>query len=158
MRVEHEICSTICGTPVRPILDHKNPTGLARWGQGRKKSAQEMASVWLRSPPEAPKCSKDPWNGPYVAPLTASSWFEFISGVLDPFRGTWSALKPNWGHFLGRLWPSLTPPANQVWFLWSKMGRTCVPHKVLHILCSTRIYWEHFRPSEVFGRFEPILY
>ena len=64
MRVEHKICSTMCGTPVRPILDHKNPTGLARWGQGRKKSAREMASVWLWSPPEAPKCAKDTWNGP----------------------------------------------------------------------------------------------
>ena len=45
MRVEHEICSTICGTPVRFILDHKNLTDLAGRDQGRKKSAQEMASV-----------------------------------------------------------------------------------------------------------------
>ena len=43
MRVEHEICSTICGTPVRFILDHKNLTDLAGRDQGRKKSAREMA-------------------------------------------------------------------------------------------------------------------
>ena len=42
------------------------------------------------------------------------------------------------------------PPPNPVRFLWSKMGRTGFPHIELHILCSTRIYWSHFRPSEVF--------
>ena len=29
MRVEHKICSTLCGTHVRPIFDHKNQTWLA---------------------------------------------------------------------------------------------------------------------------------
>ena len=31
VRVEHETCSTICGTPVQAILDQKKLTGLA-WG------------------------------------------------------------------------------------------------------------------------------
>ena len=31
VRVEHETCSTICGTPVQAILDQKNLTGLAGW-------------------------------------------------------------------------------------------------------------------------------
>ena len=31
VRVEHKICTTICGTPLRAILDHKNLIELA-WG------------------------------------------------------------------------------------------------------------------------------
>ena len=34
-------------------------------------------------------------------------------------------------------------------FLWSKMGCTHVPYIVIHFLCSTRTYLDHFRPSEV---------
>ena len=29
VRVQHETCSSICGTPVPAILNHKNSTGLA---------------------------------------------------------------------------------------------------------------------------------
>ena len=39
VRVRHETCSTICGTPVQAILDQKNLTGLA----GGVKEGQNMA-------------------------------------------------------------------------------------------------------------------
>ena len=39
VRVQHETCSTICGTPVQAILDQKNLTGLA----GGVKEGQNMA-------------------------------------------------------------------------------------------------------------------
>ena len=39
VRVRHETCSTICGTPVQAILDQKKLTGLA-WGV---KEGQNMA-------------------------------------------------------------------------------------------------------------------
>ena len=39
VRVQHETCSTICGTPVQAILDQKNLTGLA----GGVKKGQNMA-------------------------------------------------------------------------------------------------------------------
>ena len=41
MRVEHRICSTICGTLVQAIWDHENLTELTGGGQGRSKSAPE---------------------------------------------------------------------------------------------------------------------
>ena len=39
VRVQHETCSTICGTPVQAILDQKKLTGLA----GGVKEGQNMA-------------------------------------------------------------------------------------------------------------------
>ena len=46
MRVEHEICSTICGTPVRFILDHKNLTGLAGPLQGGVRERKNLPEKW----------------------------------------------------------------------------------------------------------------
>ena len=63
MRVEHEICSTICGTPVQAIWDHKDLIKLA-WGSGKVKICPRMAWIWLWSRPEAPKLVNEPWNGP----------------------------------------------------------------------------------------------
>ena len=40
------------------------------------------------------------------------------------------------------------PPANVVKILWIEMACTGVPHIVLHISCSTRTFWGHFRPSK----------
>ena len=131
MRLEHEICSTICGHVEDLYWTMKIWLGW-QGGSGNEKSA------------------KDPKNGPYLSGPPNCLWLIWVlSGVLDPFGGPSRALKPNWGHFLGRFWPSLSPPANQVRFLWSKMGRTHVPHKVLHISSWTRTYWGHLRPSEV---------
>ena len=39
VRAQHETCSTICGTPVKAILDQQNLTGLA----GGVKEGQNMA-------------------------------------------------------------------------------------------------------------------
>ena len=44
VRVQHETCSTICGTPVPAILDHKNSTGSA----GGAKNSQKW--VFLKVP------------------------------------------------------------------------------------------------------------
>ena len=44
-QVQHETCSTKCGTPVQAILDQKNLTGLAGGGQRRSKYGPEWASL-----------------------------------------------------------------------------------------------------------------
>ena len=41
VRVQHETCSTICGTPVPAILNHKNSHGLA----GGARKGQNMAHL-----------------------------------------------------------------------------------------------------------------
>ena len=60
---------------------------VGRGGAGKVKIGQNIAQnwprFWLWSPLEAPKCVKDPWNGPQMIPPTAPDWFESISGVLD---------------------------------------------------------------------------
>ena len=62
VRVQHETCSTICGTPVQAILDQKNLTGLAG---GSKKvkiwPKKGLAFIYFRprSLLEAPKCVKE---------------------------------------------------------------------------------------------------
>ena len=50
MRVEHEICNTMCGTPVKAIWDHRNLTELAgevREGQNMAKNGLNLALVAL---------------------------------------------------------------------------------------------------------------
>ena len=41
------------------------------------------------------------------------------------------------------------PPSRPVNFLRSKMASAGVPHIVRQLLCSTRTYWGHVRPSKV---------
>ena len=53
MRVEHEICSTMCRTPVRPILDHKNLTGLAE-GSGKEKICPRNGLSFASEPSRGP--------------------------------------------------------------------------------------------------------
>ena len=45
VRVRHETCSTICGTPVKAILDQKNLTGLAG-GSGKVQILPNMGLVF----------------------------------------------------------------------------------------------------------------
>ena len=45
VRVQHETCSTISGTPVQAILDQKNLTGLAGGVKKRSKYGPEWASL-----------------------------------------------------------------------------------------------------------------
>ena len=60
VRVPHETCSTICGTPVQVFLEMTGLAGGVREGQN---TAQDGPLFWLRSPPETPKWVKDPGNG-----------------------------------------------------------------------------------------------
>ena len=51
VRVRHETCSTICGTPVQAILDQKNLTRLAggvREGQGRSGKVRIWPRKWTQ--------------------------------------------------------------------------------------------------------------
>ena len=53
MRVEHRICSTICGTPVQAIWDHKDLTELAlgvREGQNLPQNSLNLALEPSRGP------------------------------------------------------------------------------------------------------------
>ena len=155
VRVQHETCSTICGTPVQAILDQKNLTGLAGGVREGPNIAKYGPRFWLRSPLEAPKWVKDPWNG---LKSIRGGWGD-RSG---PFPGSWTHLgasrglrSQKWGPYLAIFGPSLTPPANLVKFFWSKMACTGVPHIVLHVSCGTRTSGGYFWPSEV--RFRGIL-
>ena len=57
-----------------------------------------------------------------------------------------------------RVYLLIFTPRPPVKFLWSKMGCTDLPHIVLHILCSTRTCWGHFRPLKVsFNAFLAVL-
>ena len=63
VRVQHETCSTICGTPVQAILDQKNLTGLAGGVREGQNIAPNGPRFWLLSPLETPKWGQDPGNG-----------------------------------------------------------------------------------------------
>ena len=60
VRVRHETCSTICGTPAQANLDQKKLTGLAGGVKIGQNIAQNGPCFWLWSPLEAPKWVKDP--------------------------------------------------------------------------------------------------
>ena len=47
VRVQHETCSTICGTPVQAILDQKNLTGLAGGVKERQNMAQNGPRFYI---------------------------------------------------------------------------------------------------------------
>ena len=82
VRVQHETCSTICGTHVQAILDQKNLTGLAGGVREGQNFAPNGPRFWLLSPLEAPKCVQDPGNG---LKSIRGSWGDHlgsISGVL----------------------------------------------------------------------------
>ena len=87
VRVQHETCSNICGTPVQAILDQKNLTGLAGGVNIWPRLGLAFIYFWPRSLLEAPKWVKDPGNG---LKSIRGSWRDHlggISGVLDPFKG-----------------------------------------------------------------------
>ena len=46
VRVRHETCSTICGTPVQAILDQKKIDRVGRGGQGRLKYGPKLPPIW----------------------------------------------------------------------------------------------------------------
>ena len=57
-----------------------------------------------------------------------------------------------------RVYLLIFTPRPLVKFLWSKMGCLDLPHIVLHILCSTRTCWGHFRHLKVsFNAFLAVL-
>ena len=72
--------------------------------------------------------------------------------IWGPFQGSLALLGASGGlryHFWGIL-TFRDPLANLVKILWLEMA--CLyrcPHIVLHISCSTRTFWGHFRPSKV---------
>ena len=110
MRVRHETCSTICGTPVQAILDQKNLTGLAGGVREGPNIAKYGPRFWLLSPLEAPKWVQDPGNG---LKSIRGSWGDHlgsISGVLDPFRGLLRAQKPKMRPIFGNIWTFPDPP------------------------------------------------
>ena len=110
MRVQHETCSTICGTPVQAILDQKNLTGLAGGVREGPNIAKYGPRFWLLSPLEAPKWVQDPGNG---LKSIRGSWGDHlgsISGVLDPFRGLLRAQKPKMRPIFGNIWTFPDPP------------------------------------------------
>ena len=67
MRVEHRICSTICGTPVQAIWDR-----VGMGGQERLKSAPEWPEFGFGAVQRPPNWSMTPeMNGPKMFPPTA---------------------------------------------------------------------------------------
>ena len=54
VRVEHKICTTICGTPLRAILDHKILIGLAGGREG-KNLPQKWPKFGFEALPRTPE-------------------------------------------------------------------------------------------------------
>ena len=90
VRVQHETCSTICGTPVQAILDQKKFDQVGRGGPKKVKIWPRMGLAfiyfWPRSLLEAPKWVKDHGNGLKSIRGNWGDHLGSISGVLDPFR------------------------------------------------------------------------
>ena len=101
MRVQHETCSTICGTPVQAILDQKNLTGLAGGVREGPNIAKYGPRFWLLSPLEAHKWVQDPGNGLKSIRGSWEEHFGSISGVIDQCGDLWTAPKPKTRHILG---------------------------------------------------------
>merc|ERR1711952_1681 len=75
--------------------------------------------------------------------------------IWDPFQGSLTHLEAS-GQLqsqiqaiLGQILTFPDPPCQLGQLKWSQMACTGVPQIVLHILCSTRTYWGHFRPCKV---------
>ena len=65
------------------------------------------------------------------------------------FLGTSGRLQSQIQAILGQILTFPYPPCQLGQLKWSQMACTGVPQIVLHILCSTRTYWGHFRPCKV---------
>ena len=78
MRVEYEICSTICGTPVQAISDHKDLTKLA-WGvrKGQNLPLNDLNLAF--EPSRSPQIGQWTLKWTQMVPPTAPDWFESIS-------------------------------------------------------------------------------
>ena len=63
--------------------------------------------------------------------------------------GTSGRLQSQIQAILGQILTFPDPPCQLGQLKWSQMACTGVPQIVLHILCSTRTYWGHFRPCKV---------
>merc|ERR1719270_1507150 len=74
---------------------------------------------------------------------------------LGPFQGSLTnlgapgRLQSQIQAILGQILTFPDPPCQLGQLKWSQMACTGVPQIVLHILCSTRTYWGHFRPCKV---------
>ena len=80
VQVQHETCSTICGTPVQAILDQKNLTGLAGGVREGPNIAKYGPRFWLLSPLEAPKWVQDPGNG---LKSIRGSWGDHLGSIFQ---------------------------------------------------------------------------
>ena len=75
--------------------------------------------------------------------------------ILGPFQGSLTnlgasgRLQSQIQAILGQILTFPDPPCQLGQLKWSEMACTGVPQIVLHILCSTRTYWGHFRPCKV---------
>ena len=65
MQVQHETCSTICGTPVQAILDQKNLTGLAGGVREGQNIAPNGPRFCLLSPLEGSEAKNEADSGQY---------------------------------------------------------------------------------------------
>ena len=84
VRVQHETCSTICGTPVQAILDQKNLTGLAGGVKERQNMAQNGPGFYI-------SLASEPSRGPLMG-QGPRKWTQINQGQLE---GSF------WGYFRG---------------------------------------------------------
>ena len=79
VRVQHETCSTICGTPVQAILDQKNLTGLAGGVREGQNNAFVHISHW--SDPNVPYFDL-PWPPlPTRSNFLGSKWLVHVPHI-----------------------------------------------------------------------------
>ena len=121
--------------------------------QGGVREGKNLPEKWPQfgfgAPQRPPNVPRTPEMDPKWPPPTDSDWFELISGVLDPFRGPWSAPKLNWGHFSGRFFPSLIPPCqvSQIFMVQNESYR-CPTYSTTYFMLNSHLLGP-FRPSEV---------
>ena len=147
--------------PLNAILDKKNWPGWQE-GSGKVKILPRMGLAFGLGAFQRPRNgSRTPEMDPKWFPQLPLVDLSPFPGSLTHFGASRRLLGQKQGPFWAIFWPSLTPPANLVKKISSKMACTGVPHIVLHVLCSTRTSGGYFRPSEVrfrgifgpFGRF-----
>ena len=85
VRVEHKICTTICGTPLRAILDHKILIGLAGGREG-KNLPQKWPKFGFEALPRTPETNLK-WS-PLIdlTPVRAISDHKNLTGLVGEVR------------------------------------------------------------------------
>ena len=114
----HQVCYVwpVCRNPKRPLWNI-NMAASYEICQGHRKWTQIISIIGS-------------WGGHLGS----------ISGVLGTFGGLWGTPKPNWGHFSGRFFPSLTPPCQPSRIFMVQNGSyRCPTHSTTYFMFNSHL-------------------